>query len=114
MHDDSNEITFNLVDPDSDAEVRSELLVCMTNLQTPGLGSSRFSRFSNWKILCRVIARLINVVRGFQHGGKDGWKNFSLDPDSDTIRAASHVIITTVQQEYYVQKVKCVQNKLHV
>ena len=114
MHDDSNEITFNLVDPESDVEVRSEPLVCKTNLQTPGLGSSRFSRFSNWKKLCRVIARLINVARGFQHGGKEGWKNFSVEPDPDAIRAASHVIITIVQQEHYVQEVKCLQNNLHV
>ena len=114
MHDDSNEITFNLVDPDSDAEVRSEPLVCKTNLQTPGLGSSRFSRFSNWKKLCGVIARLINVVRGFQHGSKVGWKIFSFEPDPDAIRAASHVIITIVQQEYYVQEIKCLQINLHV
>ena len=83
-------------------------------VQTPGLGSSRFSRFSNWKKLCRVIARLINVARGVQHGGKEGWKNFRVEPDPDAIRAASHVIITIVLQEHYVQEVKCLQNNLHV
>ena len=37
-----------------------------------------------------------------------------LEPEPDTIRAASHVIITIVQQEYYVQEVKCLQINLRV
>ena len=57
---------------------------------------------------------MIDVVIGFQHGGKGGWKNFSLEPEPDAIRAASHVIITIVQQEYYVQEVKCLQINLRV
>ena len=105
MHNDINEVAFELVNPDIDAEVRAEPLVCKTNLQTLGLGSSRLSRFSHWRKLCRVIACLISVVRGFQHGGKGGWKKFSLEPDSDAIRAASHVNIATVQQECYAQEV---------
>ena len=108
--DDNTDRTFNLVEPDLDVEVRAEPAVYKTTLQSGGLGSHRFIRFSNWLKLCKVIARLIQVARGFQHNSRGGWKSFSLEPETETIQAASHVILATVQMESYPQEIKCMQS----
>ena len=105
---------FDLVEPAADSEVRPEPSVFKTALQPHGLGSHRFERFSNWRRLCKTIASLIQVARGFQNGGKGGWKQFSLQPDTGTLQSASHVIFATVQRESYSQELKCLQNSQHI
>lgn len=52
------ETSFDLVNPDSDAEVRSHLTTCTDT----SLGSQRFERFSTWQSLIRAIATLIHIT----------------------------------------------------
>lgn len=58
------EETFDLIDPDSDVEVRSRA----TTLSIDGshLGSHRFERFSSWKSLVRAISSLIHIVHSYK------------------------------------------------
>eukprot|EP00794_Sanderia_malayensis_P004932 gene4932-5579_t len=69
-----------LIDPEKDVEVRPESTTFMTGVQSSGLGSHRFSRFSNWGRLRATIARLIQVARAFKNHRKEGWETSVFHP----------------------------------
>ncbi len=54
------EAPYNLIDPDTDVEVRAHATTCLN--PDSGLGSHRFKRFSSWKSLRRAIATLIHIA----------------------------------------------------
>lgn len=71
--------SFDLVDPTTDVEVRPEVATFISIMKPSQLGSERFKRFSNWKILLRGIAYLIHIVRTYKRepdkdaGNCEGW-----------------------------------------
>eukprot|EP00794_Sanderia_malayensis_P003872 gene3872-4415_t len=103
-----------LIDPEKDVEVRPESTTFMTGVQSSGLGSHRFSRFSNWGSLRATIARLIQVARAFKNHRREGWEDFRLSPNPATLKSAELVILATVQQESYPEEVQHLQNKQHI
>ena len=102
---------FSLVDPDSDAEVRSHLTTCTS----PNLGSQRFERFSTWQSLIRAIATLIHITDVIRSstttGNKEckGWHQCSKAHTSDNLLKVKQVIIRCVQKETYPTEMSCLQ-----
>ncbi|XP_056458730.1 uncharacterized protein LOC130392274 [Gadus chalcogrammus] len=110
------ETPFSLVDPDSDAEVRSHLTTCTS----PNLGSQRFEQFSTWQSLIRAIATLIHITEVIRSstttGNKEckGWHQCSKAHASDNLLKAKQVIIRCVQKETYPTEMSCLQQGISI
>lgn len=57
--------SFDLVDPETDNELRHEVTTCVTTLAKDVLSSARFERFSSWNVLLKAISRLRHIVQSF-------------------------------------------------
>lgn len=92
--------SFELVDPDTDADVRPVIATFATNATGAGLGSHRFRRFSSWKTLTRGIVKLIQKVRSCVKAPAGD------TPKADEPLLARTVIVQTVQQETFREEIK--------
>ncbi|KAM4591910.1 uncharacterized protein PAE49_019480 [Odontesthes bonariensis] len=105
------ETVYDLVDPDSDVEVRSHLTSC-TNAN---LGSKRFERFSSWRSLIRATATLIHVAATIRANTTKesseckGWHQCSQIHTPDNLLKAKQVIIGCVQNEAYQTEMSCLK-----
>ncbi|XP_053577874.1 uncharacterized protein LOC128667035 [Bombina bombina] len=63
--DQSEAEVFDLIEPDSDSEIRPEVTALITEVYERQLDSHRFLRFSKWKSLVRGIATLIHIAKSF-------------------------------------------------
>lgn len=54
---------FELIDPETDVEVRPQVTALATHLETKRLTSERFQRFSTWKSLLRAVSYLKHQER---------------------------------------------------
>lgn len=108
----ATEEAYDLVDPDTDVEVR-----CNTTTATEshsGLGSHQFERFSTWQSLLRAMAFLIHVVQSFgsKNSGnqeRSGWHHCSKPHTADALSQAKAIIIGCVQEEAYQAEVSCLK-----
>ncbi|XP_042150458.1 uncharacterized protein LOC121838334 [Ixodes scapularis] len=104
---------FELMDPNTDAEIRPEASVSATSVTTNGLGTNRFSRFSSWPRLMRAVAYLIRAAgnfrcpsradeadlpRGCLQAGQLSVEHLSL---------AKNLVIRSVQLEAYANELEC-------
>ncbi|XP_026005436.1 uncharacterized protein LOC113010547 [Astatotilapia calliptera] len=111
--DSGKETSYDLIDPDSDTEVRSHI----TTVANPhrSMGSHRFERFSMWQPLVRAVASLIHIVQSFRSekdsNGQDckGWHHCLKPHKMDTLSQARHTIIGCVQKETYQVEVSCLE-----
>ena len=73
-----DEQVFEIVDPDSDKEVRPEVNCNKTSMNFPCLGSHTFTRFSVWKDLVETIMFVKHIAASFK-GSTDcvGWHTCS-------------------------------------
>lgn len=58
----TQEVPFDLINPEHDTELRPEVVSCATSLSKGTLGTARFERFSSWSRLSKTIARLLHIV----------------------------------------------------
>lgn len=109
----TTEEEYDLIDPDTDVEVR-----CHTATATEshrGLGSHRFERFSTWQSLVRGIASLIHVVQSFgaekNSGNQEcsGWHHCLKPYTADALAHAKTTIIGCVQKEAYQTEMSCLE-----
>ncbi|XP_073531981.1 uncharacterized protein [Phyllobates terribilis] len=66
--------TFELVEEDSDVEIRSQVSTLHTTTSDIQLGSHRFDKFSSWKSLIRAITCLSHIARSFKDLYKRQWR----------------------------------------
>lgn len=92
--------SFELVDPDTDADVRPLIATFATKASETLLASHRFKRFSGWKLLTHGIAKLIQKVRSYSKAPEGGI------PKADGLTQARTVIVQTVQQEAFKEEIK--------
>lgn len=97
--------TYDLVDPQSDPDIRPEISTLTTTAHSERLGSQRFSKFSSWKSLKRAITSLLNLARSFN---KTSSQQECKVRDS---QQAHNIIIRTVQEEVYADEIKCIGNQ---
>ncbi|KAI3367313.1 hypothetical protein L3Q82_008361 [Scortum barcoo] len=68
--------TYNLIDPDTDSEVRPQVVTSLTHVTRDVVHPRRFERFSKFSTLLTAIAHLIHVARSFAHSTQNecqGW-----------------------------------------
>ncbi|XP_056404664.1 uncharacterized protein LOC130296773 [Hyla sarda] len=91
---------FQLIEPDQDKEVRSQVAVCRTLVTRDSLGAHRFERFSSWKSLTRAIGKLICLARS-------SCRATNTDQHSnDHLEQAKVTIIRCVQQEVFKEEIQ--------
>lgn len=98
--------SFDLVDPDLDVEVRAKVAVNYTKATEGQFNSARFERFSSWKKLLQAIGKLIQVTR-----------TYSKTHIGDVVDArwqAKTVVIRCVQQEFYGEELKCLEDGIQL
>lgn len=99
---------FELIDPEMDVEIRSQVTALVTRLGTKGLTLERFRRFSTWKSLERAISFLKHQVRSHKSDIADtpqpackGWHQCSKPRTPEELTAAKRLIIEIVQRNAY-------------
>ncbi|XP_063047286.1 uncharacterized protein LOC134441024 [Engraulis encrasicolus] len=102
--------TFELVDADTDKEVRPQATCLLTKVTEQALGSTRFERFSSWKSLVRGMALLIHAAKSFsgEVTGDDckGWHQCSQLLPAERFQAKTS-IFKAVQEDVYKDELKC-------
>jgi hypothetical protein len=96
-------IHFDLVEAHADAEIRPDVTAFATKVPGAQIGSHRFERFTSWKALNRVTARLIHVARSFHEGADNtscrGWHDCNKPCSTSELLQAKTAIIHCVQKE---------------
>ncbi|XP_038071931.1 uncharacterized protein LOC119740639 [Patiria miniata] len=112
-HGQLHEETFDLIDPQSDAEVRPQVTSCATAVTDANLGCDRFKRFSTWKSLLNAISRLSHIAQSFlQDEGSTcrGWHLCKVHLRPDQQNQAKATILRFLQMETYADEVRCLEN----
>ncbi|XP_061923831.1 uncharacterized protein LOC133663402 isoform X2 [Entelurus aequoreus] len=106
---------YELLEPDSDAEVRSEVRTLCTNTTKTVLDTKRWEHFSSWKSLKRTVANLIHVAQcfSFSKTNKDctGWHICKTAITCELLEQAENIMMKNVQQETYADEIKCISAK---
>ncbi|XP_026224940.1 uncharacterized protein LOC113168151 [Anabas testudineus] len=102
---------FELVDPDSDVDIRPHVTSCITSHNDESLNPKRFERFSSWKSLQRAVATLIHVAQSFKSTNKNttgcsGWHQCKRPHTVDELYKATTVIQCTVQKACFPEELK--------
>lgn len=86
---------FDLVEPETDAEIRPQVTVLSTKIEGEHLGSQRFECFSVWRSMIRGISRLIHLAR-----------LYSESPNAEDAQSqAKVVVIKCVQREIFGEEI---------
>ncbi|XP_062601577.1 uncharacterized protein LOC134263265 [Saccostrea cucullata] len=111
---------FKLVDPEHDIEIRSDVTCSKTDTadvtqsnheEKPStcqteVFSERFTRFSSWDMLVRVVARLKFMTRQFQNKNK-----LSGGPsDPELLKESERSIIVSVQRDVFSAEFRCIED----
>lgn len=102
--------TYKLVDPDNDKDIRPEVICHKVEqfnevVQFHEPFSDRFSRFSSWNKLVRVISRIKVLASKFR---KDDIKEHSNDPDF--LKECEKLIIAIFQRDAFSMEIQCLKN----
>lgn len=99
----STKETYELVNSETDTEIRSEVSSYLTKTQERAL-ATRFQRFSSMHSLTRAIATLIHVVKTYKQNKSSsckGWHRCELPHTPDELTQTKHVITKAAQEEFF-------------
>ena len=105
---------FPLINPDTDEEIRPQAKTCKTAVKTiPTLGTDRFSRFSDWNKLVKIISLLQHIAKGCklkfsEHSYHKGWHYCHSYKTVESRNQASNFIIKQFQQSAYCKEIQYV------
>ncbi|KAJ8364608.1 hypothetical protein SKAU_G00134390 [Synaphobranchus kaupii] len=109
------EVSFDLVEPASDAEIRPVVSVHITQASKGQLGVKRFERFSVLNYLIRAVARLSHIAHSFAHSTEEksckGWHLCKKGSTVEEQEKARRLVIKSVQREAYSEEMKCISEK---
>lgn len=107
---------FDLVDPESDSDIRPQAVVLVTEITQHSLGTKRFERFSKWTSVLRATALLIHVAQCFKQTNKDntcrGWHICKKAITPENLGKAKKILIVNMQQERYPDELSRVRQTL--
>ncbi|XP_037305223.2 uncharacterized protein LOC119194863 [Pungitius pungitius] len=96
--------SFELVDPESDVDVRPQLTTLATHISEGKLTTERFQRFSTWDSLLRSVSFLIHQTRAHKSDSRDackGWHQCNKPRSQEELAKAKLVILKSIQNEAY-------------
>ncbi|XP_067306911.1 uncharacterized protein [Pseudorasbora parva] len=104
--------TFELVNPESDMEIRPEVSSFLTRIQNRGLTTTRLQRFSSMRSLTRAIALLIHIANAYRHDKSSeckGWHHCNLPRTPDELSQARHIIIRAAQEDVFAKELRALE-----
>lgn len=106
---------FDLIDPGSDVDVRPDINVLTTVISEKSIGSKRWERFSNWKVLVKAVAHLLHIAHCFTHaadvGDCVGWHVCNQVKTKVSLERAENIILRDIQHGVYSKELKCITAK---
>ncbi|XP_025760446.1 uncharacterized protein LOC112845098 [Oreochromis niloticus] len=107
--------TYNLVDPDIDAEVRPQVTTRLTHVAKGVVRPQRFERFSKFSTLRVAIAHLIHVARSFARSIQNECQGWHICcPTEEELLKAEVCIVKSVQGECYAEELKCINSGTNI
>ncbi|KAL3983862.1 FRAS1-related extracelluar matrix protein 1/2 [Sarotherodon galilaeus] len=107
--------TYNLVDPDIDAEVRPQVTTRLTHVAKGVVRPQRFERFSKFSTLRVAIAHLIHVARSFARSIQNECRGWHICcPTEEELLKAEVCIVKSVQGECYAEELKCINSGTNI
>lgn len=110
-------LTYELVNPESDTELRSEVSSYLTQSQKEGLNLTRFQRFSSMCSLTRAIATLIHIAKTYKQNDSSRckrWHHCMFPQTPDELSQAIFIIIKAAQEASEITDIShtvCVQKQ---
>ena len=107
--------TFELVDLNTDAEVRPQVSTLNTQAALQQLGSQRFSRFSTWRSLNRALSNVSHISHSYHSnpdkGGNScrGWHLCQRAHTAEQFGQSKCIIIRAVQEDTYADELACLR-----
>jgi len=106
------EASFDLVNPETDPEIRPTVTTFATSLTETSLDPRRFESFSTWESLLRTVARLVHIAicfKGNSYGNEcQGWHICkSLTPED--YRKARDLILSSLQRKTFPDIFTCLK-----
>ncbi|XP_021370175.1 uncharacterized protein LOC110461160 [Mizuhopecten yessoensis] len=113
LEDKGDKGVFSLHNPETDEEVRPEVSVKFTSVESSTRpDSALFETFSSWKILVATNAILIHVARTFKKETKCGhtsWHVCEVSTSPELIKAAESLLIGAVQKKFYSEEIRALE-----
>ena len=104
---------YPLIDSDTDKEIRPEVQVVKTRTVVQDnlheLGTHRFTRFSEWRTLVRIISLLKHFIRRWKNRN-DKSERADEYKSPEALKQAEQFIIREVQLENYRDEIECISN----
>lgn len=111
LHSSELQETYDLIDPDTDSEVRSQVVTNLTHVTKDVVHPQRFERFSKFSTLRTAIAHLIHVARSFAHSTQNECKGWHIcRPTQEELLRAKVCIVKSVEYERYTEELKCINS----
>ncbi|XP_062413389.1 uncharacterized protein LOC119222763 [Pungitius pungitius] len=104
--------TFELVNSESDMEIRPEVSSFLTQTQNRGFTVTRLQRFSCMRALTRAIALLIHIAGTYRHDKSSeckGWHHCNLPRTPDELLQARHIIIRAAQEDVFAKELTALE-----
>lgn len=112
--------TFELVNPNTDAEVRPQISTLNTRAAVQQLGSQRFSRFSSWQSLNRALCNISHIAHSYhsnpdnRSGSCRGWHLCQKAHTVEQLSQSTCIIIRAVQEEAYAEELACLKQGVKI
>ena len=105
--------SYDLIDPQSDSEIRPQVTVNITNVSKDRLSTARFERFSNFNTLIKALAHLIHIAQSFSRARQGdnchGWHVCHKSLSEEVWEKAKLLVIKSVQRECYEEEFRCIE-----
>ncbi|XP_045930179.1 uncharacterized protein LOC123986130 [Micropterus dolomieu] len=116
-HQEDEAESFELVQPDTDKDIRPEVTSFATKVTEQSLGSQRFENFSTWKSLVRGMTSLIHVAKSFSSETKNdeckGWHQCRQLHTTERCQAKTS-ILKAVQEDVCQEELKRITQGIKV
>ncbi|XP_052087654.1 uncharacterized protein LOC127724660 [Mytilus californianus] len=97
-------VSFPLLSPQDDKEIRSEIVSRKTQIDSLQIDSQRFSKFSSWRSLVRSLSLLRHIAKTLSSAPTSRCKGWHICAEKDTpefIKGTETLIIRQVQKEFF-------------
>ncbi|KAK3103582.1 hypothetical protein FSP39_020334 [Pinctada imbricata] len=115
-HQEHEKAPFPLIDPETDKELRPEIVAHKTSIEIPAkLGTHRYERFSAWHSAVTATSFLRHVIHSFKAGSDKcrGWHTFVIRTLQE-YQDAETFLLKEVQRESFAEEIYCLSNGKHL
>lgn len=108
--DETVPLEHELVDSESDKEIRPILTVKKLHIGESSLGTGKFTKYSTWNGLVAGIARLKHIARAWSGTSQcRGWHSCNKAKDVKLYLETEKHIIREVQNEAFLEEIRCIR-----